>query len=198
MSFRKEKKFRVNWYSWNNLSRDLFANGMKTLHDQRVISSLYFDNSNKQMLFDSEEGLLPRKKVRVRWYNKEKKITKETKTSSLEGRYKTSYVLDKSYEKDEMSNISFVDHQYGIIKPVLLVSYTRSYFVLKNVRFTFDQKISYLKPKNQSRTIFYDPDCVVEIKTPEYYGDDYIADILGNPTERFSKYCRGILFHKRF
>ncbi len=34
-----------------------------------MIHSQYFDTRDFKMLFDSEEGLLPRNKIRVRWYD---------------------------------------------------------------------------------------------------------------------------------
>ena len=48
------------------------------------------------MFADSEEGVLPRKKVRVRWYNNDlSDLQYEEKTSSIEGRFKLSNKIDK-------------------------------------------------------------------------------------------------------
>ena len=41
-----------------------------TIYPTRLISSIYFDNKNYDSFIDSEEGLVPRKKVRLRTYNK--------------------------------------------------------------------------------------------------------------------------------
>ena len=58
------------------------------MYEPRKINSLYFDTLSLQSFSDSEEGTLPRKKIRVRWYNDFEKLTIEKKISSVEGRYK--------------------------------------------------------------------------------------------------------------
>ena len=69
MSYRKEKKFKLTSYDAIKIIADLKQKGMRELFPKRIISSQYFDNSNFDMFLDSEEGLLARKKIRVRWYN---------------------------------------------------------------------------------------------------------------------------------
>ena len=49
-------------------------NGGNEIFKERKISSLYFDNKNYDMFLDSEEGVLPRKKIRIRNYPEEKKV----------------------------------------------------------------------------------------------------------------------------
>ena len=67
MSFRKEKKIKVTIHEYNKFKNLLFNQGMELLHAPRLISSVYFDTNNLQMFHDSEEGTLPRKKIRIRW-----------------------------------------------------------------------------------------------------------------------------------
>ena len=67
MSFRKEKKFRLSKFEFDSLKNNLRLKGMKALYAKRVINSLYYDTELHSMYNDSEEGLLPRKKVRIRW-----------------------------------------------------------------------------------------------------------------------------------
>ena len=94
MSFRKERKFRLSHSDFLKLKVSLFKKGMKELHDERVVSSLYFDTLGLFFYKASEEGTLPRRKFRVRWYNDDKaKLFIEKKISSVEGRYKTSTPL---------------------------------------------------------------------------------------------------------
>ena len=196
MSFRKEKKFRVTHSDWILISQKFKSNGMLTLHPGRRVTSLYFDTIQKQMFFDSEEGLLPRKKIRIRWYDRTNRFHKETKTSSVEGRFKEAEIFD-NYTHENLLHTSMLDAQYGLIKPQLIVSYNRSYFILGGVRLTADQNISYTNPISNINHSIYDPECVVEVKTPQDCGEDFIQSILANPTERFSKYCRGMLFHNK-
>lgn len=195
MSFRKEKKFRITLSDWNILSQKLTLDGMKQLYADRVVSSTYFDNIKQEMFWDSEEGLLPRKKVRVRWYDGGKKFHHEIKISSIEGRYKTTKLLTDIATSEEISSLKLLDAQYGALRPSLVVTYRRSYFSYQELRVTFDQNISYLLDNASFKNIIHDQECVVEIKTPYNCGDDFIESCLSNPTEKFSKYCRGLLSH---
>ena len=68
MSFRIENKILVNKDNFYEFNKFLKENSAKALFPKRKIKSLYFDNSNYQMFDDSEEGCLPRKKIRVRHY----------------------------------------------------------------------------------------------------------------------------------
>ena len=80
MSFRKEKKFRVTINDFNNFKVFLLQKGMKKLYEPRIIHSAYYDTKNLQTFSDSEEGTLPRKKFRVRWYNNSFEYTFEKKS----------------------------------------------------------------------------------------------------------------------
>jgi hypothetical protein len=66
MSFRKEIKFRLSYSDMAQMQNQLIALGMKELHPCRIINSCYFDNDNLTLFHESEEGVLPRKKIRIR------------------------------------------------------------------------------------------------------------------------------------
>ena len=88
MSFRKEKKFRVTVSDFHKCRYQWHKLGMKPLFEPRLITSVYFDTIDLNMFNDSEEGVLPRKKVRIRWYGNSKIFALENKISSIEGRFK--------------------------------------------------------------------------------------------------------------
>ena len=91
MSFRKERKFRLTNFDAKALRAQLLGNGLAQLHPSRKISSQYFDTLDLRSFTDSEEGVLPRFKIRVRWYNDmQNDLALERKVSSVEGRYKTT------------------------------------------------------------------------------------------------------------
>ena len=92
MSFRKEIKLILNRRKSLDFKKMIFSKGAVEMYPKRKISSLYFDNFAKQSHIDSEEGVLPRKKIRIRTYPNEenKKYLFEKKISSTEGRYKVS------------------------------------------------------------------------------------------------------------
>ena len=193
MSFRKEKKIRVTVNEFFKLQSLLQQKGMKELFKPRVISSIYLDTVDMNMFHDSEEGVLPRKKVRIRWYNENKKFTLENKTSSIEGRFKVTSKLDSSLLVNEFKIKSRRDSQYGLIQPILKVSYERSYFMLNNMRITFDKNITYQYLRTENNRKYFEPERVVEIKIPISCSDDFVEKHIPYPTARFSKYSRGLL-----
>jgi hypothetical protein len=71
MSFRKENKYRLSLSDQKLLKASLLATGMTSQYPKRKISSCYFDTSDLALFTASEEGILPRKKIRVRWYNQD-------------------------------------------------------------------------------------------------------------------------------
>ena len=194
MSFRKEKKFRLSTSDMLKLKNDLFKTGMTTLHEPRIVNSCYFDTQHLTLYHESEEGVLPRKKIRIRWYNNDKIFSKETKISSIEGRYKFSKKSSFITSIKELKNLKFFDNNYGTLHPRLIVKYDRSYYLFNNLRITFDRNISYNDLKSNSTLTYHDNECVMEVKVPIQCNDDYIEKIIKYPTTRFSKYSRGLLF----
>jgi|TARA_B110000259_G_C13979767_1_gene388151 SPX domain protein involved in polyphosphate accumulation len=193
VSYRKEKKYRVTLSEFQQLKTILLSNGMEPLHNSRKVSSIYFDNKNNEMFSHSEEGVLLRKKVRIRWYDERKEYTLEKKVSSIEGRFKTTTALEKISSIDAALQYIPVDQHYGVLSPTLKVSYERTYFSLLGMRITFDTNINYQDLRLNNRFTYKDPERVVEIKVPLDTNDDFIEKIVPYPTARFSKYCRGLL-----
>ena len=97
MSFRKESKSTLNDGKLSILIKWIFQNNGRVLFPERIVNSVYFDNRNLNMYFESVEGVLPRKKIRLRLYKSEDYLKNflndtnlEFKISSVEGRYKVS------------------------------------------------------------------------------------------------------------
>ena len=69
MSFRIEEKINIRkenlykFYEWLN------SHSGHKIYPNRKIFSIYFDNQNLNMYHDSIEGIIPRKKIRIRTYN---------------------------------------------------------------------------------------------------------------------------------
>ena len=189
MSFRKEKKFRLSNYDLVLLKKILIQAGLKTLYPSRIIFSEYLDTDNLQMFLDSEEGVLPRKKIRIRWYDNSKEKNLETKISSTEGRFKLSKKYLNNYNLKNM-----LDPVYGKIYPSIIIKYLREYYFLNNLRITIDTKILYNDVRKNGTSNAQDRENVLEVKANNEISDDYIAKIIPYPTSRFSKYCRGVSF----
>ena len=93
MSFRLEEKLNIDNNNLFIFKKWLYANNAKKIYDGRIISSIYFDNIRMDSYKDSNEGITPRKKIRLRSYNNnfdyKNKGQLEIKISSAEGRYKS-------------------------------------------------------------------------------------------------------------
>ena len=197
MSFRKEKKYKLTFSDQNILKNKLIDKGMKILYPKRTVNSVYFDTNNLDFYLNSEEGVLPRKKIRLRWYNKDiKKISKEIKISSVEGRFKISepFLYNENIFKN---NFQLLDNEFGILKPQMQITYSREYFFFNHLRITFDSNIQYINRSSLNNVITKDKETVMEIKVNFKTNDDYIEKIIEYPTSRFSKYSRSILYTKR-
>ena len=186
MSFRNEEKIHLNKSKLFLFKDYLYKKKAQKIFETRKINSIYFDNKNLDMYNHSIEGLVPRKKIRIRYYNENKDdLFFETKISSAEGRYKVS---------KKLRNINILkgvtDFDYGMTHPVSVVSYDRSYYSLNNTRITIDENIVYKKYKN-NRT-YKDSNIVAEIKSSFEYPKDIIEELFPFTRIRFSKYCNSI------
>ena len=65
---RIEQKLEIKKNHYLDLLRWIHHKGGKPLYPERKICSRYFDNNNMQMYFDTVEGIIPRKKIRIRTY----------------------------------------------------------------------------------------------------------------------------------
>mgnify|MGYP000221008953 FL=1 len=197
MSFRKEKKYKLTISDQKILKNNLVNKGMKLLYPKREINSIYLDTKSLDFYLNSEEGVLPRKKIRIRWYNTDlKKVSKETKISSIEGRYKVSEPFFNT-KKIFNNDFQLIDKEYGILKPQILITYIREYFIFNELRVTFDSNIQYKDISSLSGLNIKDKESVMEIKVNFKTNDDYIEKIIEYPISRFSKYSRSILYTKR-
>jgi len=195
MSFRKEEKLHIHNSQLLNLLDWIYKNGGYRLYETRTVSSTYFENDSMQMFKDSEEGCVPRKKIRVRSYTKKEhqinQSSLEIKTSSIEGRFKTA---DMDFDLKKIMTIGFFDTNYGICKPIVKVNYQREYYKIHNVRLTIDRHIEYIKLSSLENAIYkrHDPDIIVEIKAENFVPIEYLFKKFQFNRIRFSKYSRAI------
>ena len=195
MSFRKEEKLHIHKSQLYNLLNWIYENDGYKLYDTRIVSSTYFDNDDMQMFAESEEGVVPRKKIRIRSYTRqEHKIDQsalEVKTSTVEGRYKTT---DKNFNLKKIMTIGLFDKDYGICKPRVRITYKRDYYKIHNVRLTIDRYIEYIKLNSKEKGVYtkYDPDIIVEIKAEDFVPIEYLFKIFHFDRIRFSKYSKAI------
>ena len=190
MSFRIEEKLYIHSDHIINFKEFLIKRSAKQIYHPRIIKSLYFDNLNSEMYNDSIEGILPRKKIRIRKYPNEndKNFYLEIKNSSVEGRFKTRNIISEK-KANYFEKIGFFDNQYGPCFPNLYVSYKREYSILGDVRISIDRNLVY---ENYKTNITYnDYNSIVEIKTSIKKNLDDLIESFPFQRIRFSKYCNG-------
>jgi len=196
LSFRIEDKLYIKSENLFDFKHFLKTNFCKPLHKPRIIESLYFDNHNLQTYNDSIEGMVPRKKIRIRNYpsSDDKNFYYEIKNSSVEGRFKTRKIIEKE-KFEEIKKIGIYDEQYGVCTPKLFVKYNREYFKVKDVRVSIDTNIEYRDYKTNFRVS--DDRVIAELKTSKNKNMDELTNDFPIQRIRFSKYCFGMekLYH---
>ena len=195
---RIEQKLEVKKHHYLNLLKWINNNDGKVLYPERTICSRYFDYNNMQMYFDTIEGLIPRKKIRIRtdgsddFISSNNKYSLEIKLSNEHCRFKktNSNINLKSLLKD-----GYFDNLYGICKQLVDISYVREYFLVKNIRVTIDKEIKYRLinlNKNFKKSFFEDQSYVFEIKADIDTNTSYLLNNFDFPRSRFSKYERAL------
>jgi hypothetical protein len=181
---RLEKKIFIKNNKLNYFKNWLQVNSAYKLYDDRVVNSIYYDNNRFQSFYDSEEGVAPRKKIRIRFYENLKEYRLEKKYTFQSYRAKTSSkVIIKNL------NNSLSDSNYGLVRPKVKISYLRSYYKLNSYRITIDRNITY----KRVGSIFLkkEKDIIVEVKS-SINAEKNFNFLFPFPLIRFSKYSKAI------
>jgi len=195
MSFRIEQKYRINKYKLPHLYKWISKNNGEKVYLDRTVSSIYFDNYRLSSYHDSVEGVIPRKKIRLRWYdnikNKLKNSNLEKKINSVEGKFKK---VEKATNPSNILKLGILDNGYGLCFPVLQIDYNREYFKIFDIRITVDTKIRYKNFKEEHFFNQYhnDDEIVLEAKALNTNIKNFIDENIYFEKIRFSKYCNAI------
>ena len=115
MSFRKELKYSFTSNEIKLFKSKILKKDFKELFPMRTVNSCYFDTNNLDLFRLSIDGIYPRKKVRLRWYNNNKNICfKEQKISSVEGRFKLSKIYE-GFKFQDINKYKFFEISYQIL-----------------------------------------------------------------------------------
>ena len=188
MSFRIEEKLYIKSEHLIDFKQFLIKRSAKRLYPPRLIKSLYFDNLNFNMYNDSIEGVMPRKKIRIREYpnTNDKNFYLEIKHSSVEGRFKTREIVNDK-KVNYFKKAGFFDNQYGVCVPNFYVSYEREYSIIDDVRISIDKNLVY--ESYRTNNVHSDSNTIVEIKTSIKKNLDDLIELFPFQRVRFSKYC---------
>lgn len=179
-----------------NLIRWISNNGGDYLHPPRLVISRYLDNHEMSSYLDTANGVVPRKKIRIRTYDNVKNFTsgyqncfKEVKLTDSSGKYKLIDSFKSQKDLDKLLYDGIYDRHYGLCKVNVQVNYIREYFMVKESRITIDKCIIYdYCERNHYFNNVIDPNYVVEIKSKhlEYY--DCLLSDFEFPRCHYSKY----------
>jgi len=198
MSFRIEEKLSIHHSKLLDFLNWLRSNNGEKIFNKRIVSSTYFDNRNFQCFRDSEEGVLPRKKIRIRSYSLDEHNVEnsqlEIKISSVEGRFKTT---SKGSNARSILKYGYYDQSYGVCDPILRVSYIREYFSIFDIRLTIDKNITYSRLNKDSSVLIHkkiDPNIIIELKASHKSSFDKLLKNFPFARSRFSKYSNAVRF----
>lgn len=174
-------------------------------HEPRIVSSIYFDFPGLKLYRQSEEGLTPRQKVRLRWYGEQLSgnlddLNLEIKTTAPHHRSKESLIFS-SAKSSVRTSIKTVIHQMETqaLRAQSFVQYQRRYYASTDgCRVTVDSQIKYGLPQLdergnfECRIVVAEPMSVIEVKPLHSQLLEDLPLKIRLTRARFSKYCRSI------
>ncbi len=196
---RNEIKFKLN-----NSNLIKFKNETKlfSVYPQRKIFSIYFDTIDYKDFIDSEEGTVPRKKIRLRYYNSFFGNLNDDKI--IKGSLELKKTLDFHREKKSIKIFDTLENSIIVCKnflnqkryPVCAIKYQRNYYKsFSGIRITLDKNIQYYKINKDHKLILsnFENENIIEIKIENIDKDySFETDFLSAYRVRFSKYCEAV------
>lgn len=169
--------------------RDSHAGADGTYH----IRSLYFDDSFRTALRDKEEGVEMREKFRIRYYDldpshivleSKQKLGKMTRKLSAPLRLEQAaqmgagdYISLRGSD-DPLLHRFYTQAQLRLLRPRVVVDYTRRPFLFRDVRVTIDRnlhsglyRLDFLNPKLPTVPVFPGGRTILEVKYDEALPD---------------------------
>jgi len=182
-SLKFDRRLELKWdhphVSVNDIESILGLSFMRD-HSERMVHSIYFDTFRMSLRADSEEGLNPRFKYRVRWYGEEAEAWRlEVKRSESQFRLKS--VVSSVGPRPKV-----LETPFGSLRPILQISYLRHYFRHGDIRITVDRGITVRHIDTGARLHFNQQ--VLELKIPDSLSAQILSGVELPPTARFSKY----------
>ena len=194
---RQEIKFLFNLSSFFMFK---IEKKLKKIFPTRIVNSIYFDTNKFDFYHNSEEGLSPRKKIRVRYYNDSyENLLLETKIT--ENYYRSKFV--KKFILDNF-NHTFIKKECNndFITPKLKVSYLRDYYQSEIGRITVDNKImckqistyadTLSSINKNNKKILDNNQVIVELKTHNNFSKYEAIKFFNKNDIRMSKYCLAV------
>tara|TARA_Y100000816_G_C26081580_1_gene570089 strand:+ start:360 stop:1010 length:651 start_codon:yes stop_codon:yes gene_type:complete len=202
-TYRYERKFILpKNYSVDSIESVLIKSrfSFTKQHEDRYVNSIYFDNKYLDSVKENLDGVVSKKKIRLRWYGSHNLI----QNPRLEVKLKMGYLNTKKIFELKNFKIKFSENNLNNINSILLkkynflnnykivtsTHYVRKYFIsiINNIRATIDTDIFYKKLRQLNNFNLNNKDSrpILELKY-KTADDDYVRTNLKNLTLRFSK-----------
>jgi hypothetical protein len=204
MSSRIEIKWSAHASFLDRIAQLLTDEGYNCLYPARRIFSVYYDAFNHPEYWRGEEGVVPRRKRRIRWYHSSdgfrNEARYEVKISGTDGRLKFTGAADEINYKSPPEILRMREMiSSRLINPQAMVSYVRRYFGhCSGRRFTVDHDITYRKVhrfdlKSLSLgTAVRDEFLALEMKADNTVPNLDFAEAVPMTRVRFSKFSRSL------
>lgn len=185
------KRFEIKFDVTNvNLSKILSTFHLSYLYPQRMITSIYYDTKNIKYFNDSEEGIIPRRKVRIRSYDEQISSNLEVKETMVD--YRKKFV----FENIENSHINYHLKKNLIydenLTPIIKVVYLRKYYMCTFGRVTYDHNLRYFDLKSRKFSPIVSNKKILELKNENVNLKNKFIEKCFLKNIRFSKYCDGV------
>ena len=202
-TYRYERKFILpKNYSVDSIESVLIKSrfSFTKQYEDRYVNSIYFDNKNLDSVKENLDGVVSKKKIRLRWYGSHNLI----QNPRLEVKLKMGYLNTKKIFELKNIKLKFSENNLNNINSILLKKYNflnnykivtsthyiRKYFIsiINNIRATIDTDIFYKKLRQLNNFNLNNKDSrpILELKY-KTADDDYVRTNLKNLTLRFSK-----------
>lgn len=182
---RVEQKYILTKKEYINIQKLIKEYFHKDIYYESKISNIYFDNNNCDLLIDSLEKPIFKKKIRLRSYGEDNILYLEIKEKYKGTVYKrrtkltkdeyNNYLINKKIDNNKqiMREIDYYINYYKV-HPYIYVAYDRLSYYAKNnedFRITFDSNLRYRFnnldiSNNQLTTKYFDNDkYIMEVKS---------------------------------
>lgn len=173
-----------------NLNKILSTFHLSHLYPQRMITSIYYDTKNMKYFNDSEEGIIPRRKIRMRSYDNKVSLNLEVKETMVDYRKKFVFKnIDNNHINYHLKKNLIYDEK---LIPIIKVVYLRKYYQCSFGRVTFDYNLRYYDLNFGNFSPIVSNKKILELKNESVNLKNKFIQKCFLKNIRFSKYCDGV------
>lgn len=214
-NLRCERKFLISELSAHEIEEVILLHPalFSPIHHERFINNIYFDNLEFLSFYETQNGITPRKKIRIRWYGDlrgqiNEPVLEIKRKSGIVGKKYFHALPGFSFEKffsdpktleQIMSAISIegFKKELTLSAPALINRYHRKYFLSADghYRLTIDSNISFFPSESISpffENEVFEPYSVLELKY-SHAKDDEANEITKHFPFRLTKSSKYVL-----